>query len=197
MRLERRTEMKKIIWVLPFVFAAVTAHAEMNLDQKIIALEKAVITATLKAQLPKRFADETKQAEFDANLKKAVAFLEDKFQVVPPDYKMEPDPDLSEEWQAMFDKQLQNAIEEQEATLLVYLLEDATKAMAELKGEALTQEENNAVYYAFYWLVKKGTNAQDYARYTKFMYPLESEDLPLEMVEQAMQAVFISVARIA
>lgn len=189
--------MKKIIWVFPFVFAAVTAHAEMNLDQKIIALEKAVITATLKAQLPKRFADETKQAEFDANLKKAVAFLEDKFQVVPPDYKMEPDPDLNEEWQAMFDKQLQNAIENQEATLLVYLLEDATKAMAELKGEALTQEENNAVYYAFYWLVKKGTNAQNYARYTKFMYPLESEDLPLEMVEQAMQAVFISVARIA
>ncbi|WP_458401611.1 hypothetical protein [Candidatus Avelusimicrobium sp.] len=183
--------MKKWMLVLPLVFSVLSAHAGMTLEEKIVALERAIVSQSVKNILPVRFEDELKQAEFEQNLKEAVVILEEEMGVIPVKEYNKALKQVKGKGKFYFENLADQSMAFQEAALLVYFLETSVQKMEAQKGQPLTEPEISAISYVLKKTMKNSYYAKDFKRYVaRFSEEIPTASLTEEMVENAKNALF-------
>lgn len=189
--------MKKWILVLPLVCLMGSAQAAMSLEEQMLAVEQAVMAEAVGQQgnLPKKFADEKKQAEFDKNLKKVISGLEKESNDIISQYMSLIETQISKQDKKALEEAKSEIVTAQEFSILTSLM---GAVGAKVMGEELrfpTEEEQNTTLYAVYHLLKSST--EDYSRYLRHLEPPQEQGLSAVKVMTAMDAFYEIVKEVA
>ena len=189
--------MKKWIFVVPLITMMSVGSWAISLSDQMAALEQAGMAEVEAHQrnLPTKFADEQKQATFDANLKKAISKMEKEVQSMIDQYMEVLEAQISKKDKKALNEAKDQIVAAQEIGIISSLV---YTVMAGMMGEELrfpTEEEQNSAVYALYHSLK--SSSQDYSRYLRHMEAPAENSVSDANVMQAMEAFYKVVEDIA